>query len=103
MLPRIQTMRSMLKSTGVLAICIDYHELVRLMQLLDEMFGEENRIAIINWQKTTVNSMVKHVSVCVEYILVYAKNKENSETNLLPKSDEDFDGYKNLDNDPLGD
>src|SRR5688572_32364520 len=95
MLPRLQIMKSMLKSKGVLAICIDYRELVRLIQLLDETFGEENQIAIINWQKTTVNSMVKHVSVCVEYVLVYAKNKEKTETNLLPKFDEDFDGYKN--------
>lgn len=46
--------------------------------------------------------MVKHVSVCVEYVLVYAKNKESSETNLLPKSDEDFNDYGNTDNDPLG-
>jgi len=102
MLPRLQMMWKMLKPNGILTICIDYRELVRLTQLLDEVFGERNRIAIINWQKATVNSMVKHVSVCVEYVLVYAKNKESSETNLLPKSDEDFNDYGNTDNDPLG-
>jgi adenine-specific DNA-methyltransferase len=48
MLPRIQMMWKMLKSDGILAICIDYRELVRLMQLLDEVFGEKNRVAIIN-------------------------------------------------------
>ncbi|CAI2184383.1 811_t:CDS:2 [Funneliformis geosporum] len=69
----------MLKPNGILAICIDYRELVRLMQLLDEIFGENN-----------------------QYVLVYAKNKENAETNLLPKSTEEFDVYKNPDEDPFG-
>jgi len=48
MLPRIQMMRQMLKNNGVLAICIDDRELFRLGQMLDEVFGENNRIAIIN-------------------------------------------------------
>ncbi len=41
----------MLKPTGVLAICIDHRELFHLGQMLDELFGEQNRLAIINWQK----------------------------------------------------
>lgn len=48
MLPRLQMMWKMLKPNGILTICIDYRELVRLTQLLDEVFGERNRIAIIN-------------------------------------------------------
>lgn len=100
MFPRIQVMKEMLKKSGVLAICIDYRELFNLGKILDEVFGEENRLAIISWQKTTVNNMVKHVSVCTEYVLVYAKEKEDAKTNLLPK---DFDDYENCDHDPLGD
>lgn len=41
MYPRLQMMRAMLKPTGVLAICIDYRELFRLGQMLDELFGEK--------------------------------------------------------------
>jgi adenine-specific DNA-methyltransferase len=41
-------MRQMLKSSGVLAICIDERELFNLGKILDEVFGEENRVAIIN-------------------------------------------------------
>jgi adenine-specific DNA-methyltransferase len=48
MLPRIQLMRQMLKSNGVLAFCIDNNEFLRLGMILDEVFGESNRIAIIN-------------------------------------------------------
>ncbi len=53
MWPRLQMMKSMLKPGGVLAICIDHRELFRLGQMLDELFKEENRLAIINWQKAT--------------------------------------------------
>src|SRR5664280_2707948 len=52
MYPRLQLMKSMLKPGGVLAICIDHRELFHLGQLLDELFREDNRLAIINWQKT---------------------------------------------------
>jgi adenine-specific DNA-methyltransferase len=52
MLPRLQMMKNMLKSNGVLAICIDEREFFHLGMLLNEVFGEENRIGIINWQKT---------------------------------------------------
>ena len=47
MWPRLQMMKSMLKPGGVLAICIDHRELFRLGQMLDELFKETNRLAII--------------------------------------------------------
>jgi len=46
MLPRLQMMKSMLKPGGALAICIDHRELFHLGQMLDELFDEENRVAI---------------------------------------------------------
>ncbi|MEW3863865.1 DNA methyltransferase, partial [Pseudomonas aeruginosa] len=52
MTPRIWMMREMLTPGGVMAICIDHRELFRLGMLMDEIFGEENRIGIINWQKS---------------------------------------------------
>jgi hypothetical protein len=51
MTPRVWMMREMLKPGGVLAICIDHRELYRLGMLMDEIFKEENRVGIINWQK----------------------------------------------------
>ena len=48
MWPRLQLMKAMLKPSGVLAICIDHRELYRLGSMLDEIFGEKNRIGIIN-------------------------------------------------------
>lgn len=79
MYPRLQLMKSMLKPGGVLAICIDQRELFHLGQMLDErtLFGEQNRLAIINWQKSySPRSDKSHVSTATEYVLVYAKDEE---------------------------
>jgi adenine-specific DNA-methyltransferase len=91
MLPRLQLMKSMLKPTGVLAICIDHRELFRLGSMLDELFGESNRVAIINWQKSysPKNNVGKktHVSTATEYVLVYANSIDFAKTALLNRTD----------------
>lgn len=104
MLPRLQMMKAMLKDSGVLAICIDDSELYHLGMMLDEIFGESNRLAIINWQKTySPKNDTKHVSTATEYVLVYAKNKESVKTQLLPRDIEMNKRFSNPDNDPDGD
>ncbi|RHZ37533.1 site-specific DNA-methyltransferase [endosymbiont GvMRE of Glomus versiforme] len=102
MLPRIQMIKQMLKSNGVLAFCIDERELFRLGMILDEVFGESNRIAIINWQKLGGPKTYTHVSPATEYILVYSKNLEKTETGLMPRSDNYLKQFKNPDKDPRG-
>ncbi|TDU06631.1 adenine-specific DNA-methyltransferase [Streptomyces sp. 846.5] len=103
MLPRLQMMKSMLKPTGVLAICIDHRELFHLGQMLDELFGERNRIAIINWQKITSPKNHDHgVSTATEYVLVYANNEDLVQTGRLPHSTETAKSYRSRDGDPLG-
>jgi len=103
MLPRLQMMKAMLKPSGVLAICIDDSEVFHLGMMLDEIFGEENRLGIINWQKTysPKNDSV-HVSSATEYVLIYAKNKEDAKTELLDRTEDMNANYKNPDNDPNG-
>jgi adenine-specific DNA-methyltransferase len=101
MLPRLQMMKSMLKPGGVLAICIDHRELFHLGQMLDELFGEDNRLAIINWQKSySPKSDKKHVSTATEYVLVYARSKDKTKTGLLPRTDAMDARYKSRDGDP---
>lgn len=103
MLPRIQMMKSMLKQNGVLAICIDEREFLHLGMLLNEVFGEENRIGIINWQKSYApKSDSTHLSSATEYVLIYSKNKELSKTGLLDRTKSMNSKYKNPDNDPDG-
>ena len=54
--------------------------------VMDEIFREENRLGIINWQKTTVKNDEKHVASTTEYVLIYAKREENAKTGLLEAS-----------------
>lgn len=101
MMPRLQMMKAMLKPEGVLAMCIDENELFHLGMMLDEVFGEENRLAIINWQKSySPKNSNGHVSTATEYVLVYAKQKDSAATNLLPRTDEMNARYDSPDGDP---
>lgn len=103
MLPRLQIMKAMLKPAGVLAICIDEREFFHLGMLLNEVFGEENRIGIINWQKSySPKNDNKHLSSATEYVLIYSKDKEHAKTGLLGRTDSMNSKYSNPDNDPKG-
>jgi adenine-specific DNA-methyltransferase len=103
MYPRLKMMKSMLQPTGVLAICIDHRELFHLGQMLDELFGEDNRLAIINWQKSySPRNDNNHVSTSTEYILVYAKDIDRVKTGLMPRTEANNTRYVNVDNDPKG-
>jgi adenine-specific DNA-methyltransferase len=100
MYPRLQLMKAMLKPSGVLAICIDSRELFHLGQLLDELFGEGNRLAIINWQKSySPRSDNRHVSTATEYVLVYAKDERIAKTGLEPRTAAMDARYRNPDGD----
>lgn len=100
MYPRLQMMRAMLKPSGVLAICIDSRELFHLGQMLDELFAEENRLAIINWQKSySPRSDNRHVSTATEYVLVYAKEERLAKTGLELRTESMDARYLNRDGD----
>lgn len=108
MTPRVWMMREMLKPGGVIAICIDHRELFHLGMLMDEIFKEENRIGIINWQKAyspknDTGGKKGGVSSATEYVLVYAKDAAKAKTGLLDRTDEMNSLYKNTDSDPNGD
>ncbi|MFV3090570.1 site-specific DNA-methyltransferase [Stutzerimonas nitrititolerans] len=104
MTPRIWMMREMLKPGGVMAICIDHRELFRLGMLMDEIFGEDNRLAIINWQKSAAaRPDNRHVSTATEYVLVYGKDISRVRTASLTRGEADNKRYSNPDNDPGND
>lgn len=104
MLPRLRMMKAMLKPSGVLAVCIDHRELFHLGQMLDELFGDRNRLAIINWQKATaLKNDNSHVSTSTEYILVYARDDTKAVTQKLPRTASQNSRYSNPDDDAKGD
>ncbi|MCC7428681.1 MAG: site-specific DNA-methyltransferase [Alphaproteobacteria bacterium] len=102
MYPRLYLARNLLREDGAIFISIDDHELARLRELCDQIFGEENFKADIAWQKryTRSNNTVDFTTV-VEHIIVYAKS-EAFEVNLLPRTEEADARYSNPDDDPRG-
>lgn len=100
MLPRLQMMKAMLKPKGVIAVCIDDNELFNLGLMMDEVFGDDHRIAIINWQKSYApKNDSRHVSTATEYVLVYAKDRERAKTALTTRTEEMNARYKTDDGD----
>jgi adenine-specific DNA-methyltransferase len=74
MAPRLWAARKLLKHTGVLMISIDEHELPRLWMLLEEMYGEKNRLATLIWERSRKND-ANYISEGHEYILMWARDK----------------------------
>lgn len=98
---RLRMAERLLKPSGVIAIHIDDIEMFRLGVLMDEIFGEKNRIAIINWQKQhSPKNDSAHVATTTEYILVYAKKKSEAETALTVRTAATNAAYKQRDGDP---
>lgn len=104
MYPRLRLAANLLRDDGVIFISIDDNELDNLKKICNEVFGEENFIAQIVWQKRTSPDARRIISPGHEYILIYGKNLQTSGQviKLLPFSDRDKAAYKNPDNDPRG-
>jgi len=100
---RLRLARNLLKDDGVVFISIDDNEVDNLRKACSEVFGEENFVAQIIWQKVfSPKNSARWFSEDHDYVLVYAKNGESWTPNLLPQTDEMIARYKNPDNDPRG-
>lgn len=101
--PRIKLARNLLKDDGVILISMDDGEVTNLKKVCDEIFGEDNFISDIIWQKKYgAANDAKYLSDLHDHILLYAKNKELWRPNLFPRPKELNDKYSNPDNDPRG-
>ncbi len=103
MTPRLKLLRELLRDDGVIFISIDDNEQHHLRMLMDEIFGEENFITNIIWQKKyTQSNDARYFSDNHDFVIVFAKNKSLWNRNLLPVSDSVNRRYSNIDKDPRG-
>jgi len=103
MLPRLKLARNLLRDDGVMFVSIDDTEAANLRKLCDEVFGEENFVANVVWEKKySPSNDAKWLSDNHDHILVYAKNKEDWRPHLLPRTQDQVARYKNLDSDLRG-
>lgn len=101
MYPRLEILRKLLNENGTLWINIDANELHYIKIILDEIFGRNNFISQITWQrKYSVSNNFKGLASICDYILIY-KNVYFI-PNLLPRSDDSKSRYSNPDDDPRG-
>jgi adenine-specific DNA-methyltransferase len=101
--PRLWLSRNLLKDDGVIFVSIDDDEVANLRKVMDEIYGEENFVASVIWEKKfSPQNDAKWLSDNHDYILIYAKNKEIWRPNLLQRTEEQNGRYKNLDNDLRG-
>ncbi|MDG2991765.1 site-specific DNA-methyltransferase [Candidatus Synechococcus calcipolaris G9] len=101
MYPRLFLARNLLKEDGVIFVSIDDHEVHNLRALMNEIFGEENFIASVIWQKVfSPKNSARHFSEDHDYIIVYVRNSEVWLPNLLARTEEANARYSNPDNDP---
>ena len=103
MLPRLKLLRELLQDDGAIFVSIDDNEFHRLRCLMDEVFGEENFVTTIIWQKVfSPKNTARHFSEDHDFILVYARDQAKWQPNLLERSEEAVGRYKNPDNDARG-
>ena len=100
---RLLLARNLLSDDGVIFVSIDDHEQENMKKICDEIFGAQNFLAQVIWERAySPINLKKHFSESHDYILCYAKNMISAVCNGLPRSSEANDRYSNPDNDPRG-
>ncbi|WP_420598303.1 site-specific DNA-methyltransferase [Neptuniibacter sp.] len=105
MYPRLKLAKQLLTRDGAIFISIDDNECGNLEQIANEIFGRENFVARVVWEKVyTPKSNGRVISTDHDYVLIYCKSGEFYETgwNYLPRSEEQNSRFSNPDSDPNG-
>ena len=101
--PRLKVARDLLTEDGVIYISIDDNEIVNLQKICNEIFGESNFIANVIWiKKYGIQNDARFYSTSHDYLVAISRNKNFYKQNLLPRTAQQDDRYRNVDNDPRG-
>lgn len=102
MYPRVKLLHKLLKDDGIFYCSIDDYEHGNLKPMLDEIFGPQNFLNNVVWQRAyaPINTK-KRFSPNHDFVIAYAKKKSKVELKL-PRSEDADSKYQNVDNDPRG-
>ncbi len=104
MYPRLKLAHSLLRNDGAIFVSCDFREEHHLRIVMNEIFGEENFVAQIIWEKMyTTKNDASLVSSCHDLILCFARSSGSDVIGLLPRTEEMDARYSNIDNDARGD
>jgi adenine-specific DNA-methyltransferase len=101
---RLVLAKDLLAEDGVIFASIDDNEMLHLGMLMDQVFGEANRVATCIWQKRYSRENRGAIGDAHEYLLVYAITPNNfkERRNKIPPTEKQAAIYKNPNNDPKG-
>ena len=101
--PRLRVAKDLLSEDGLLFVSVDEHESHNLRKICDDVFGTDNFISQIVWEKRyTRSNNAKRFTTLTEPVLCYAKNIY-SIVEIKEKRNEKADSiYSNPDNDQRG-
>ena len=103
MYPRLFLARNLLRQDGVIFASIDDNEVHNLRLMMNEIFGEENFVAQLVWERAYApKNDAKYVSNSHDYVLMYARSINEFTIGRLERTDEANARYSNPDNDPRG-
>jgi adenine-specific DNA-methyltransferase len=78
MYPRLQLLKELLRDDGAIFVSIDDTEVHHLRMMMNEVFGEENFVATVIWEKADSPRMdVEYFSARHDYVVVFAKSLDN--------------------------
>lgn len=78
MYPRLIVARHLLKKDGFIFVSIDDNEVHHLRVLMDEVFGEENFVGTVTWERKRKGShLSEKFTQKTEYIAIYARQKDS--------------------------
>lgn len=83
---RLRMSRHLLKDNGVFFISVGSDEVAQLTLLCNEVFGEENQIAMVSRVQKRGNGKGTHFSPAVDYVLAYSNNKSSVSRFFAPNT-----------------
>lgn len=102
MFSRLLVARTLLRPDGVIFISMDDHEIHHLRKVCDEVFGEENFLVNVIWEKRyTRSNNSKQFGTMTEHIVCYRKSDKLIDIKE-PRNDKSDEIYSNPDNDKRG-
>lgn len=99
---RIEILSSLLTEDGSIWVHLDDSELHYCKVMMDEIMMRKNFVSSVVWQKVFAKKNKALISESHDTILVYAKDIEKWQRNLLPRDENQLKAFKNPDNDPRG-
>jgi len=102
MYPRLKLARNLLRDDGMMFISVDDGEVANLKQLMSEVFGAENFLACVAWEKRYTRSNNARLFYSLKDNVLVFRKSESVSFLREPRTEKSDSNYSNPDNDPRG-